>query len=309
MTTFHHFGLYFTPEHVQIARKEREREPFRAAWEMLHNQGAPPDSLAAIQWNGFRFRFDNDPDAGQKAVDDLETGTGLYTSNGSSNLDSLMTNAILANCFELVRDHAAWTPESQTTWLERFAAQVESLNRVEANLGLVEQLWRGLVNVTAGILLEDDARLAAGTEVYRRTIENEIRPEGYLPLAVERNDGGSLYRQILSVGALVLMAEAASHVGIDLWGYNARGISVLTAASYLIYYYYYPDQWRWDTISEDEAKPLFQEHGAFLEMLNRRARPKDLKLLLDDLRPLYSLTAGGLTTLSHGLPTRRGLFG
>jgi hypothetical protein len=106
----------------------------------------------------------------------------------------------------------------------------------------------------------------------------------------------------------VLMAEATSHIGIDLWGYSARGVSVVTAASYLLYYYYYPDQWRWDTIAEVEAKYLFEENGAFLEILNRRTRPKDLKLLLDELRPIYNLP-GGQTTLTHGLPARKGLFG
>ena len=36
MFTPTHYGLHFTPDHVAQARKEREREPLRAAWALLH---------------------------------------------------------------------------------------------------------------------------------------------------------------------------------------------------------------------------------------------------------------------------------
>jgi hypothetical protein len=54
---------------------------------------------------------------------------------------------------------------------------------------------------------------------------------------------------------------------------------------------------------------LYREHGAFLEMVNRRARPRTIQTLLDELRPCFNATGGGLTTLTHALPARRGLFG
>jgi hypothetical protein len=310
MTNFQHFGLYFTPDHVQKALKNRDQEPFLAAWNVLLDSDSHPGAPAAIQLNGLLYRFNDDSEAGQEAVDALQSGIGLYEDVAPLELEASAMNVILAQCFELVRDHAAWTHDSQASWLQQYAAQVQGFNQAANEaLPLVERVWFGLVNLTAGIVLEDETLLEAGAAIYRQTIDNEIRPEGYLPLAVEGNDGGSLYRQMFSVSALVLMAEAASHIGLDLWRYTSRGISVVTAASYLIYYYYYPDQWRWDTISQEEAAELFRSNGALLEMVNLHARPKDLKLLLDDLRPLYSLNAGGLTTLSHALPNRRGLFG
>ena len=159
------------------------------------------------------------------------------------------------------------------------------------------------------MVLEDETRLAAGADIYRETISHDVRPEGYLPLIVEGEDGGSLYRQLRAVEALVLTAEAAAHVGLDLWGFNARGVSVITAAAYMTYYYYYPASWRWDAIAEPDAKALFKSHSAYVEMVNYHAVQKDLQLLLKELRPLYSPPAGGLTTLTHGSPPRRGLFG
>ncbi len=307
MTHFQHFGLYFTPDHVERALKNRDHEPFQAAWALLLDTDSHPAAPASIQLNGLLYRFNDDLAAGQEAVEALQSGIGLYDDDAPLELEALAMNVILAQCFELVRDHPAWTAETQTAWLQQYTAQVDAFNHV-ANLPLVERIWLGLVNIAAGVVLEDEIRLEAGATIYRETIDNDIRPEGYLPLAVEGSDGGSLYRQLFSVNALVLMAEVASHIGLDLWGYTSRGISVVTAASYLIYYYYYPDQWRWDSVSQEEVAELFRTNGAFLEMVNLHARPKDLKLLLDDLRPLYSLN-GGLTTLSHALPNRRGLFG
>jgi hypothetical protein len=112
-----------------------------------------------------------------------------------------------------------------------------------------------------------------------------------------------LLRQVLVVEALTLMAEAAEHVGVDLWGYSFRGVSVMTAFSYIMYYYFFPDKWRWDVNITNEP---FREYGGFLELVNYHAYPKDLKPLLDDLRPIYDPPGGGLTTLSHGIVRKRG---
>ncbi len=63
---------------------------------------------------------------------------------------------------------------------------------------------------------------------------------------------------------------------------------------------------------QDEAQLLFRRYGGYLEMVNRRTGYKDLKPLLEDLRPIYDPHGGGLTTLTHGVavkPKRRGLFG
>ena len=72
MTNFQHFGLYFTPEHVQNAHKNSEREPFPAAWAYLRESDIQPGTLAAVQWNGLRYRFDDDQKAGEQAVIDLQ---------------------------------------------------------------------------------------------------------------------------------------------------------------------------------------------------------------------------------------------
>lgn len=306
MLTYSHRGLYFTTEHIQQTRKNRQREPLQSAWALLLEQ-EPAEALAAVQWDALRWQFNEDMAAGERAQAGLR-GLDIHQP-GPTPLDTLAALLTLAQTFEMLRDHPAWPAAARADWLAAFAARVADLNRWAGELAFVETLWLGALNTAAGIVLEQDEWLMAGAALYRRTIDEAVRPEGYLPDAVEGSDGGSLRRQLLAVAALVLTAEMAGHVGIELWGYAARGVSVRTACAYLVFYYYYPEKWRWDTLAEDQAAPVFRQHGGFLEMLNRQARPRDLKLLLDDLRPIYDLAGGGLTTLSHGWPAPRGLFG
>lgn len=306
MPTYNHFGLYFTASQVDQARKDRDLTPLKPAWDYLH-QARPDTPLSALILNGLRYRFDDHQAAGEQAVITLVNGLGLDAARAESYFDALATGVTLAQAIELARDYPG-AVELPNRWLGDYTHLCDELNHLRENAGLMEHLWLGLLNLVSGIVLEADDRFEAGAEVYRQTIQNEVRPEGYLPRLVEGQNGGSLYRELLSVAALVLMAEAAAHVGVDLWSYSSRGISVNTACAYLTYYYYYPEQWRWDTLTEQGAKQLYRDYGGFFEMLNRRARPNDLKLMLDDLRPFFNPAIGGLTTLTHGIATKKGLL-
>jgi hypothetical protein len=306
MPTYPHCGLTFTPEHIQIAHKNRDREPFQSAWAFLESNH-PTDPIAALSLDGFRWRFAQDAAAGDRAIIQLSSGLGL-DALGQSHLDTLAAAVALAQAFELLRDHPALTSEAQSRWIASYRALLDHLNQPTGQLGLLEYIWLGCVNLCSGIALEAEERFAAGVETFRRVIDQEIRPEGYLPNIVSGADGGSLFRELYAVGALVIMAEAASHAGVDLWSYSSRGISVSTAAAYVTYYYYYPGQWRWDEgITEDTARPLYQACASLFEIYYRRSNAKEVKLLLDELRPCFNPYLGGLTTLTHP-PVKRGLF-
>lgn len=317
-----HCGLYFTTEHIQQAQKYRDHEPFKTAWAFFDQANAPSRGKIErdVLWPALHYRLNNQHQAGEKSILALENEINREMSE--NHFEALTSAVMLAHTFELVRDHPTFSPDAQSRWLTRFVQRVDQLNSTAEMVDLkavlpdtmsgmrfVEHIWLGLLNIVAGIVLEDDARFESGATIYRHIIEYHIRPEGYLPRAVEGEDGGSLERQLLSVAALVLMAEAAKQVGIDLWNYASRGISIITAASYCIYFYYYPDQWRWDTTSEEQSKALYQELGGFLEIVNAHARPKDIKLMFEEMRPFYNPFAGGLTTLTHALPPKRGVFG
>ncbi len=306
-----HCGLYFTEEHVRQAQGARDSEPYLSAYLFLHER--EQRGIAAAQWYGLRYSFDDNADAGERAVEKLADCIDEPLSDDLPYLDGIAETLMLAQSFELTRDHPAWSAEAQTRWLNLFQDRVNQFSGSPYNDTQVENLWLAALALASGIVLERDDIVRVGVEVFQRTIDQEISPRGHMLKAVEGKDGGSLYRQILSASALVLMAEAASHYGIDLWSYNNRGVSVVTTAVYPIYYFYTPEKWRWDEgISVDETQLLFRRCGGYLEMLYRQTGYKDLKPLLEDLRPIYDPHGGGLTTLTHGIPLkpkRRGLFG
>jgi hypothetical protein len=295
-----HCGLYFSDEHVQMADKTREREPFQSAWNFLTQQ-QPKSELARAQLDALRYRFDGSFYAGEQAIALLTNG--LQFDAETRYLDRITTTLAWAQCYEMLRDH----PAQSSAWLATFADTVEHLNRT-VTTGF-RSLWLNALNMGAGVVLEREDLFMMGADAYRGVVSEIIHPEGYLRGEVEQSDGLGFYRQLRSVQALVLMAEMALQVGEDLWSYEVRGVSVMTAVTYVMYYYFRPDKWRWDDGLEDVIVPFVRKHAGFWEMVNRHAQPRDLKPLLDDLRPIFDAQGGGLTTLTHGVATRRGLFG
>ena len=304
-----HCGLYFTYDHVGQARRERDSEPFRSAFQYLRER--EQQGPQAAQWYGLRYRLDADEYAGELAIAALERYISEPLTEDITYLDAVAQTMMLGQAFEMTRDHAAWQREGQFEWLNAFQERVNALSTSPYKDTQVENLWMAALVLVSGVLLEREDIFRVGVDVFRRTVDQDISPRGHIPKAVDGEDGGSLYRQMLSISALVLMAEAATHCGVDLWAYNNRGVSVTTAAVYPIYYFYTPEQWKWDAgITQDESQHLFRRCGGFLEIVNRRTEFKDLKPLLEDLRPIYDPHGGGLTTLTHGIPVKkRGLFG
>lgn len=291
-----------------IARRERDREPFRAAFHMLNDR--EQSGAEAALWYAYRFRFMDDERGGESGVEAVLRAMDAQPSDDLTYLDSVGQSIMLVQAFEMLRDHPALSYMNQNHFLNTLQMRVSSLSQSPYKDTQVENLWMALLVMATGVAVEHEETFRLGVEVYERTIRDEISPRGYLNRAVQGKDGGSLYRQILSSSALVLMAELAANAGVDLWSYAVRGVSVVTTALYPIYYFYTPEKWEWDAgISAEEAQMLFRRYGGYLELLNRKTRHRDLRPVLEDLRPVYNAHGGGLTTLSHGVTVRRGLFG
>ncbi|MDX2161575.1 MAG: alginate lyase family protein [bacterium] len=304
-----HGGLYFTREHVQMARSSRTREPFQAAFAALEN-GAYPGSGAWVQ-AGCRWKILEDVNAGALALLPLEDALDKPPA-APGLLGQIMHLHTAVHAFELLRDHPHCDPAFVERWLDRLAERVEALSLGHPNPGYIEWLWMGTLYMAAGIALERPAVMALAVETFETAIREDVRPQGFIPNAVKNDDGRGLERQVLAASALVLMAEAAAHSGepLDLWGYAVRGVTAVTAAIYPIYYFYTTQKWAWDADLPVEAvQAVFRQHGGYLEIVHRRTRLKDLYTVLTDLRPVVDIHGGGFTTLTHGLPVRKGLFG
>lgn len=304
-----HCGLYFTEDQILQARVQQQIEPFRSAWAVLR-QRRQLDLLALAQWQGLLYRLDEDVEAGRRTVDILEQDGPRLSTKGDF-IEAAATAMTWAQCFELVRDHPAFS--GQRAWLERFTEVIHIFD-TSHDLLPVERLWLNTLHLIAGVVLEDSAGFERAVDVVKEIVRHEIHPEGYIRLAVTGPKGDSLRRMLLAAQALILSAEAASHVGEDLWAFNERRVSVLTPVPYLLYYYYYPEKWRWDAegafLQSEGVQALYQRHAGLWEMAQRQVWSKDRQTLLNAIRPVYDLWGGGLVTLTHGAAApRRKRFG
>lgn len=306
-----HDGLYFTKQTVAFVRKNRNRKPLVEAWQRLDNV-EQCDKLSQGIWNGLRYRFNDDIDAGQHTVEMLVDSQPASLDNDKPKTTRIAETLALAHAFEMVRDHVRWTEDKQAVWLADFANWIETLNQTWDTSTYTEKVWLSTLNAAAGVVLEDESLLHTAAQLYRQIIDQDIHPTGYIAQVVEDKNG---YQQFVSViHAMTLLAEIAKNagIGLDLWNYNNRGVSIATAALYPLYYYYYPEKWLWsENLETEETTQVFKMHGGYLEMLNQHLnrRTTAIDLILDEIRPVFDTYGGGLVTLTHGVPERRGLFG
>lgn len=330
----HHAGLFFTDKHRQQAKQQRARAPLDAAWSALASlpesdlhTGVKGGLADAIRWS-----FAEDRAGGERAIALVDAI--LRTSPVKPSADWLADRrqtVALAQMVALLRGHPAAATHHER-WGEALTAHVTAQQPAQpegdtdAGETVVLRLWTGLAKLAVGVVTANQDGIDAGSAVFRAVIDDDVHPEGYIAEAVETRAADGLRNQVLCAQALVLLAEAGTHAGRDLWSYEKRGVSARTAATYPLYYFFYPEQWPWgdktwkrgeglqqETLDLDTAQAIFREHAGWLEILNAHYGPRPLKavrLLLDELRPIYDAYGGGLTTLSHGfVERRRGLFG
>jgi hypothetical protein len=301
-----HFGLFFSPKHVEYAQQNAARDPFLSAFIRLRQGTA--DGAAAVQLAGLRYRFLGDRESGEIALTAMER---LLEDAGeaTSYLNAIWEALLLAQTTEMLSDHPALQPALLARWRDAIYERAGVLNERVYGLSYLEVLWLGLLNMAVGVVLEREPIFERGAQVYRDAVSRDISPRGHIEPLTKRGELSVMYRSVLGVEALVMMAELAAHVGVDLWGYEVRGVSVMTGALYPMYYFYVTEKWTWEEITPEEVQAVFRAHGGYLEVVNKRYAPRDIKPLLEDLRPLVDPLAGSMPTLTHGVAARRGLFG
>lgn len=300
-----HTGLYFNSQQITAAQEQRQHPALARAWEHLE-RGATADLLDAVLMDGLRWRLLGDDAAAERGAAQL---LDIWNHDDIRQPDVLMA---LGQAFELLSDRPELQSDGQQ-WLTAYADRVRSIQPPET-LSL-DGFWLSALQTGAGVVLEDEALFKAGVTTFQTQIDHAIHPEGYIRFAVESKSPDSFQQQLDAVRALTLTAEAASQAGRDLWAYENRGVGVSTAAAYVLFYYYYPEKWRWGTPpSVETVELLFTHSGAFMEIVNARRGLRTIEVMLEDRRPLWDPLGGGLTTLTHGLMTppkkkKRGLFG
>lgn len=306
-----HCGLYFTPAHIREAQRHKAREPFLAAWENLktlrHPAHLPENMLRDALW--YRLNGEIAHETAEHNFAQLDGLLNQPNDEGASPEAQINHLLTLAQTFECMSDHPAYTTQAKTAWINHFAARVGDVQAMEESLAFVPRLRLALLTLVNGIILEDANAINAGADYFRLMIEEEVRPQGFIPKALEGEDDHGIYRQVSASATLVLMAEAATHVGINLWDFAVRGVNVRTSAIYPIYYYYTTEKWEWHSITPEAVQDAFRQHGGYLEIVHKRTNIRDLMAVLEPLRPIFDQDGGGATTLTHGVKIRTGLFG
>jgi hypothetical protein len=312
-----HCGLIFTDDHIQRARRQRAEPPMNLAWALL-DERKPEPGLDALLWAGLRYRIQADAEAGEQGAALLLEGRNdlsMPTDETQADVDALKSTFTLAQAFELFRAHPRVEAGAER-WLNHFREGVLAFPMPGEDTLAVPHLWWGVVQMAGGVVLEDDTLMDAGVTVARQIIDAEVHPEGYLRRDVKVDpEAQSLVNQLDAVLALTLIAEMAEHVGRAVWQYANRGVTITTATTYPLYYYYYAEEWRWngseyrpsEGIDAETAQAAFRQRAGFLEIVSQQYdKPlKAINLILDELRPIYDLHGGGLVTLTHGPVERK----
>jgi hypothetical protein len=332
-----HDGLIFGNDDVETARHLRDSSPYAGGWSkfdaLMLDSHLRANRVASAVYDALRWRLMADEPAGARALD---AWPALMTALGGvvgSTLEELRHMFGLLHAHECLLGHPVYGAEHRAA-LAAALHQHVVLTAAEHQMSAVVWPWCLAVQAAAGVVLEAPA-LLEGAAAELRTLIERIRPEGYLVAVVEpsKGDPNTMLYTLGAVHGMVLAAEVLAHAGIDVWSHEVRGVSLMTAAFYPLYYYYYPEKWPWavdplaaaavlpkkrrqsavpSSLTLDAAQQMFRSHAALLEIVNRR-RPgvRAIQLILDEVRPVVDVLGGGAVTLTHAppLPKKRGWFG
>ena len=285
-------GLFHSEADLRRARSSLEREPIRSALEQLNKEDADP--LARAQKVALHGQLFAAPEAGYRAAAALNEAEFMI--GGSLDLDGIKRALSWLAVAAMLRDHPAW----EASWRDQIADGLSGVSETGEALG---KLWLAALTMAAGVLLESDENIKRGAAVYRRAVARQIHPEGYFRGITDIAEGQQLYEaQVSATAALVSLAAMAGQVGLDLWSYDSRAVSISTAATYTHFYYFFPEKWRWEKrLTRERTQAIMRREGAFMELVNRRAPPQGIEQFLAEQRPLFCAWGGGMTTLTHGL--------
>lgn len=285
-------GLFHSEADLQLVRENLEREPIRGALARL--QSAEADRLAQAYLLALRGQLFGEREAGDSAAEALKAAEIM--GGGGDDLEGVKRALGWLSVMAMLRDQPAWEP----SWRAAVAAALARFDERDEGL---HSLWLGALTLAAGILLESEERIERGAAVYRAAVDQLIHPEGFLRGIADLAEApGRFEAQASGCCALILLAEMAGRVGLDLWSYENRAVGVFTAVTYTHFYYFFPEKWRWEEgLTLARTREIMRREGAFMELVNRRNPPRGIEQFLAEQRPLFCAWGGGLTTLTHGL--------
>jgi len=319
ITNYTHFGLIFTAQDVKNAQISRDQAPYAAAWAQFEAMQVSPElqntPAGACVYDALRWRLLGDVEAGVRALGALVLLWEFVSTESTPYVNWLKTWLGTVQAYECLRDHPAYESnlhrrlyEAASQWAGVLTPQPSEESIPQNNA------WLCAVRMAVGVALDDSA-LVESTVAEVRAIIDSIHPAGFIPRVInpKPTDPTNFLDSLQTIHGLTLATEIAAHAGIDLWGHQKRSVSLMTAAFYPLYYYYYPEKWKWgEGLTFEQSQGAIKSAAGYLEIVNRR-RPNvhAVKMILAELRPVMDLTCGGALTLTHqpSRPQKRGWFG
>lgn len=287
-------GLFFGAEDLQLARQRRHDPAIRDALSVL--DAPAPQPLDAAYLAALRNLFDDDAESAAAAAQGVQNAA--LNAELARTRDGCRMLIGWLSVISMLRRHPSW-PTLRQRYAGLYSDSIVTLTGADDAL---DALWLGALQLAVGVVFADESALESGAEVYRHAVQSVIHPEGYLRGIADIPEAADGYAaQVSGTCALALMAEMAAQTDRDLWSVNNRGVTPVTATTYLHFYYFYPEKWIWGAgLTRDQTEAVLRRDGAFIEMVNRRFPLRGIEILLAELRPFFSPLAGGLTTLTHG---------
>ena len=297
-------GLSFSGAHLKLAQENRSSPLIQEALRLLDARGREPMEAAYLA--ALRAQWHPGDEASARRAGRLMDEADLEAGASAS----------CRRCQTLLGWLSVLSMLPQRPGGDRLrAACDQAIEAAQANPAAdpLERIWQGALQLAQGIVFDSEALRRAGAAAYRDVIDQHIHPEGYLKGIVDVDGAARTYEaQVSGLCALAFMAEMAAPVGLGLWTYENRAVSLHTAAAYSLFYYFYPEKWRWEEdLSSERTAAAIRKEGAFLEMAQRRQAMRGIEALFEEERPLFCAYGGGLTTLTHAIappPKRRWRF-
>jgi poly(beta-D-mannuronate) lyase len=112
------------------------------------------------------------------------------------------------------------------TWLDTVSNKDLTFERPDQDMNN-HHYWRALAAISVGVVASDDKLFRFGIDAYKEAID-EIDPAGAFPREMVRHEN-AIHYQGFALEPLILIAEFASHQGIDLYAYQSHNRSIRDA--------------------------------------------------------------------------------
>ena len=218
----------------------------------------------------------------------------------------------MAEAAEMIHQFQGWDAgkkQAFTSWL------VERTNYLKGLGGWSENnlfYWRAMLSMAVGVLAENTELFDYAVRVFRSAIWDGIASDGHMPLETARGYRGIHYTDF-AIDPLVFIVEMARRQGIDLYSYQATvsdsyssyrptNVSLKLAIDYLFKYLDKPKEWPWSSAPQDYANALRYNFG-WAELAFYYWRDPTIMRWLSTQRPVFDAEAGGMVTLTNGLPS------